>query len=119
MPVQEGDYEDTLRLDQIDEAIGTHDELPEARKLRIGNPVPAVGEADERLRCVNGELSEIGCIGFRVLGDELDGGYQIVDGGVGPDYLASHLERRFFTCSWLWTRPAAAASMLRWTFWRT
>ncbi len=75
-----------------------------------------IGELSKGLGGVNAELGQIGGIGLGVLGDELDSRFQVVDGGVRPDYLASHLARRFFTCAWLWTRPSATAFMLRSTF---
>ena len=58
--------------------------------------------ADEILRaCVHCGFCNATCPTYQVLGDELDGRFQILDGEVGPDYFASHLDRRFFTCSWL------------------
>ena len=49
----------------------------------------------------------------RVLCDEVDGRLEVVDRGIGRDYRASHLERRFFTCPWLSLglrrRPACCA----------
>ena len=60
-----------------------------------------IGEQSKRLGGVNGQLGEIGRIRLGVLGDERDGRFQILDGEVRPDYFASHLDRRFFTCSWL------------------
>ena len=119
MSVKHSNDEYTLRLDQVDEAVGADDEHPEPREFKVGDLVAPVREPIKRLGGVNGKLSQIGGIRLGVLGNELNGRFQILDGGVSPDYLASHLERRFFTCSWLWTRPAAAASMLRWTFCRT
>ena len=83
MSVEHSNDEYALRLDQVDEAV------------------TPVGEPSQRLGSVHGKLGQIGGIGLGVLGDELDGRFQVLDGGGSPDYLASHLERRFFTCSWL------------------
>lgn len=116
MPVQKGNDEDALGLDQVGEAVGAHDKLAEASKLGIRYPVTTVGKADEGFRGIHSELRQVGGVGRRVLSDERNGRLQVVDGGVGPDYLASHFPRRFFTCPWLCTRPAAAARMLRSTF---
>jgi hypothetical protein len=101
MPVQHGNDEYTLWLDMIDEAVGADDELPESREFRVRNPVTPIGEPSKRLGGVDGQLRQIGGIRLGVLGDELDGRFQIPDGEVRPDYFASHLDRRFFTCSWL------------------
>ena len=101
MSVEHGNDEYTLRLDMIDEAVEADDELPESRELRVRNPVTPIGEQNKRLGGVNGQLGEIGGIRLGVLGDELDGRFQILDGEVRPGYFASHLDRRFFTSSWL------------------
>jgi hypothetical protein len=36
MPVQQGDDHDAPRLDELDETVGSDDELPKSRKLRVG-----------------------------------------------------------------------------------
>jgi hypothetical protein len=119
MPVEDRDDQHTLRFNNVDESIRTDDEFPAARKLGIRDLVASVGRVTKGFGSINGELSKVGGIRGGVPGNELNCRFQVVDGGLSPDYLASHLERRFFTCSWLWTRPSAAACMLRSTFWRT
>ena len=61
----------------------------------------AVRELPKGLGCIDGELREAPCIRVGVPCDERYGCFEIVDRGIGPDYWPSHLERRFFTCSWL------------------
>jgi hypothetical protein len=91
--------EHTLLLNQVHEAIGANDELAILRQLAIGETMATVGEAPKGLGGVNRELRQASGIRVGVFGDELDRGLKIVDGGIGPDYRASHFARRFFTCS--------------------
>ena len=108
-----------LGFDQVDEPVRTYDELPEQRELRIPKPVTTVGELRKGFSCIHHQLRKRPRVGIGVLRDELYGSFEVLNRGLRPGYRASHFERRFLTCSWLWTRPAAAASMLRSTFWRT
>ena len=62
---------------------------------------------------VNGELRQAACIRLGVLRDELDRRLEVLNSRIRPDYSTSHFDRRFFTCSWLCTLPAAAASSPR------
>lgn len=119
MPVQQGNDENSLLLDQVDEPVGSDDQLPKTGQRRVGKPVTPIRKALERLGRIDRELGQAPGVDLGVPGDESDGVFEVVDGGIGPGYLASHLERRFFTCPWLWTRPAATASMLRSIFCRT
>ena len=116
MAMKEADNEHPLHLDQIDEPVGTEDELTEPGKLRVGDLMAPIGKLSKRLGGINGELGQIGRVRRGVLADKLDGPFQVLNSGVRPNYFASHLARRFFTASWLWTLPAAAACMLRSTF---
>jgi hypothetical protein len=63
--------------------------------------VSPIWEALERVGRIDRELGEAPGVALGVSGNESDGRFENVDGGAGPDYLASHRERRFFTCSWL------------------
>ena len=117
--MQDRDDEDSLLLDKVHQPIGPDNQLTKPGQLRIGQAMTAVREPPKGLSSIDGELREASCIRVGVLRDERNGCFEVLDRGIGPDYWASHLERRFFTCSWLVTRPAAAACMLRSTFWRT
>jgi len=119
VPMQDRDDENSLLLDKVHKPIGPDNQVTKPGQLRIGQAMTAVRELPKGLSSIDGELREASCIRVGVLRDERNGCFEIVDRGIGPDYWASHLERRFFTCSWLVTRPAAAACMLRSTFWRT
>ena len=119
MPVQDRDDQDSLPFDKVHQPVGPDYQLTEPGQLRIGQTMTAVREPPKGLSGIDGELREASRIRVGVLRDERNGCLEVVDRGIGPDYWASHLERRFFTCSWLVTRPAAAACMLCSTFWRT
>jgi hypothetical protein len=61
-----------LRLDQVDETVGTHQELAITGELWVSQPVTAVGEPDQGLRGVYCQLSKVGSVGGGVPGDEAD-----------------------------------------------
>lgn len=114
--MQNRDDEYPLSLDEIDQAVGAEKKLAKAREFRIAKPVPPVGKVHQRVSSINRELRQAPGIPLRVPGNEFDSGFEVFDGGARPDYRTSHFAKRFLTCSWVWTRPAATASMLRWTF---
>ena len=113
MPMQDAHDEYPFGLDEVDEPIGPNDQLAEMSQLWITQPVAAVWEFGQGFGGVDHELRKGTGIGVGVLGDELYGSLEVVSGGLGPGYLSSHFERRFLTCSWERTRPAAAASTPR------
>jgi len=119
MAMQDTHDQHPLRFDQVDEPVRAYDELPELRELRIPKPVATIWELCKGLSRIQDQLRKRTSVGVGVLRDEFYGSLKVLNRGLGPGYWASHFERRFLTCSWLWTRPAAAASILRWTFWRT
>jgi hypothetical protein len=85
MPVKHSNDEYPLRVDDVDEAVGPDDKLSEPREFRIRNLVAPIGEPRKRFGGVNGKLGQVGGIGLGVPGDELDGRFQVLDGGVSPD----------------------------------
>ncbi len=85
--------------------MGPDDQLTEPRQFRIRQTVAPVGGTLKGLSRIDGQLRQTACVRLGVLGNEGHDCFEIVYRGVGPDYRASHLERRFFTCSWLVTRP--------------
>jgi hypothetical protein len=101
MAMQDSNNEDTLRLHKVDEPVCPQDELAVSTELRVGQPVTAIRKEREGLCGIDRKLGEVGRVGRRVLCYELDCRFQVLDGWISPDYLASHLARRFFTCSWL------------------
>jgi len=113
MAMQDRNDQHALWFGKVDEPVRTYDELSELRKLRIPEPVTTIWELRERFSCIHNQLRKRPSIGVGVLRDELYGSLQVPNRGLGPSYRASHFERRFLTWSWVWTRPAAAASMLR------
>lgn len=96
-------------LDKIDQPVRPDDELTETRQLWIPELVAPIRVCDKRVRSFNGQLRQAARVRLGVLRDELDGRLEVLNGRIRPNYSASHFDRRFLTCSWLWTLPAAAA----------
>lgn len=82
MPVQDGQDEHALRLDDVDEAIGADDELTKSGQLRITEPVAAIRELGKRFRGVYCELGQGPRVRPGVSGDELDSSFQVLDSRV-------------------------------------
>ena len=89
----------TLLLDQVHEPVRADDELAILRQLAVREAMATVGEAPKRLGGVNCKLRQASCVCVGVLSNELDGGLEVLDRWIRPDYRASHFARRFFTCS--------------------
>lgn len=58
MPVQHRHDEHALRLDEIDEAVRTYDELAETGELWIAEPVTPIRELAKGLGCVHRQLRQ-------------------------------------------------------------
>lgn len=108
--MNDGDNQNALRLHPIDEPVTSHEDLAKIRQLRVCQPPAAFREICKRVASVADLLGKRSGIGVGVASDELDGSPEIFDGGVCPNYFASHLARRFFTWAWVFTFPRAAAS---------
>ena len=90
--------QDSLPLDKVHQSVGPDYQLTKPGEFRIWEAVTAIRERTKGLRGIDGELSQAPCISVGVLRDEVNRCFEVVDCGIGPDYWASHLERRFFTC---------------------
>jgi len=110
--VDDADDEYSLWLNTVNEPVTSDKELAEVGKLRVRQAPTAFGKFCQRITGITDLLGKSRGICRGVSSHELDGGYEIVDGGVRPDYFTSHLESRFFTWACVFTFPLVAASRL-------
>jgi hypothetical protein len=91
--------DDPFRFDLIDEPVRPDDQLAKASMGWVGKWTTTLAEFGQRIASIADALRKSSREGRRIAPDELDGLDQIIGRRLGPDYFASHLERRFLTSS--------------------
>ena len=110
--MDDADDENSFRFNSVNEPVTSDEELAEVGQLRVRQAPTAFRELCERITDIADLLGKSRGICRGVSSHELDGGFEIVDGGIRPDYFTSHLESRFFTWACVFTLPLVAASRL-------
>lgn len=108
--MNKSEYRNVVRTDPVDQSVRFDQQLTYSLVAELGNDLPSFGELGKRGGSSLHLLHEGGCVGDRISGDVICGGFQVVPGRIRPDYLPSHRAIRRSASACEITLPSASAS---------